>query len=445
MLFKRQSEKQPVSSGKLPRSGTDESIARAKERLLARKRQQTGPDNGPKTEPDTRRSHQGLDPGRGGLDVEIHPLLRNIGQTPTIPKNHNPLKQTVKPWFDTAAINPYLNQADQATTSHKPRSLQLNPQGKYIAKGNELREALAQKKLEQQRIDEMESKGLMADENIGEHLYKLVNPPRVEWWDQPYLKTDYAGDKVLDNELAPVTNYIQHPVLTVAPWEAANNQDTENKLYLTKQELKRKRRNERQQRHQDKQDRIKLGLDAPPPPKIKLSNLMNVLTNEAIKDPTGVEMRVKQEVEERKLKHLQQNEDRKLTKEQKHEKIIEKNEKSLKQGIFTTVYKIGPLEDRNLYKVDINAKQLSFFGIILKNPKLNLVVVEGSNKNINFYKKLLTKRMKWEDSWCEIIWEGELLQPHFQKWSIMYSEDDDQALQVLQKFGIENYWRQANV
>ena len=52
-------------------------------------------------------------------------------------------------------------------------------------------------------------------------------------------------------------------------------------------------KNERQLKQQEKQDRIKLGLDPPPPPKVKLSNLMNVLTNESIKDPTAVENRVK--------------------------------------------------------------------------------------------------------------------------------------------------------
>lgn len=433
MLSKRLNE-HPLGPGgaKLRKNGTEDAIARAKQRLLAKKKLD-------KPSPTNSRPQ-----GTGGLDVEIHPLLRGIGQTPVIPKNHNPLKQTVRPWFDAAAINPYLNQSDQAGGGHKPRPLLFNPQGKYIAKGNELREALRQKKLEQQRREEIESKGLRPDENTAEHLYRLVNPPRVEWWDQPFVRTDYGSEKVLDNEMAPVTSYIQHPVLVPPPWEAVK-QDPESKLYLTKQEMKRKRRNERQQRHQDKQDRIKLGLDPPPPPKIKLSNLMNVLTNEAIKDPTGVEMRVKQEVEDRYEAHMQQNEARKLTKEQRHEKIHQKNEKSLQQGIFTTVYKTGPLENQDLFKVDINAKQLEFFGIILKNPRFNLVVVEGSSKNINFYKKLLTRRMTWEGSWCEVLWEGELLQPHFKKWSTMYSEDDDQAVEVLQKFGIDQYWRQANV
>ena len=54
---------------------------------------------------------------------------------------------------------------------------------------------------------------------------------------------------------------------------------------------------------------------------------MNVLTNESIKDPTAVENRVKREIQQRVDKHLAQNEARKLTKEQKHEKLWNKQEK----------------------------------------------------------------------------------------------------------------------
>ena len=149
-------------------------------------------------------------------------------------------------------------------------------------------------------------------------------------------------------------------------------------MFLTKKEMKRARRNERQARHKEKQDRIRLGLDPPPPPKVKLSNLMNVLTNEAIKDPTGVEMRVRKEVEERLEKHLQENEARRLTPEQKHEKIKAKRENDLQRGYFTTVYKVNTLEDpQHFFKVDMNAKQLDLFGIVLINPRFNLIIVEG--------------------------------------------------------------------
>ncbi|ODV68401.1 Pre-mRNA-splicing factor 3 [Hyphopichia burtonii NRRL Y-1933] len=335
---------------------------------------------------------------------------------------------------------------------HKPRPLQLNPQGKHIAKANELRQRLKEEELERQRIEDIRLKGLLPDENLAEHLYKPQYPPIVEWWDRPYLsEMKYGSELKLDSEEAPVSIYIQHPVLIPPPWESHLSE--EKAMYLTKKEMKRIRRNDRQQKHKDQQDRIKLGLDAPPPPKVKLSNLMNVLTNEAIKDPTGVEMKVKQEVEERYQKHMQENEERKLTKDEKHDKIKRQHEQDLQKGYFTTVYKVQTLQDpQHFFKVDMNAKQLDFVGVILLNPRFNLIIVEGGLKNINFYKKLMTRRIKWtqggqlEDlsqNQCDVLWEGQLKQLHFKKWSVMHSSNDDEAYMVLNKFGCENYWREA--
>lgn len=396
--------------------------------------------------------------GKGGLSVKLHPLLRDMATVPSLPKNHNPIKQQLRPWFDQKSINPYLNQTDfgAAKKQHKARPLMMNPQGKYIAKGDEMRNRMRQQEEERLKNEETKQKGLAADLSIGEDHYKQVYPPMVEWWDRPYLKgAQYGTELVLDNENAPISLYIQHPVLIPAPWEQLLGEA--KPMHLTKKEMKRIRRNNRQQIHKDKQDRIKLGLDPPPPPKVKLSNLMNVLTNEAIRDPTGVEMRVKAEVEERFQKHMEQNEARKLTKEQKHEKIRDSHERDLLAGYFTSVYRIEKLSNpQHLFKVDINAKQMDLVGMVLLNPKFNLVVVEGGSKGIKFYNKLLTKRISWTDqaanieecedlskNKCTLLWEGQVKQLKFKKWSIMHSRDEDEALAVLQRFGSENYWRQA--
>lgn len=400
----------------------------------------------------------------GGLNVEIHPLLLEMVSLPTITKKHNPLKRNARSIFDATSLNPYLNQDDVAKgTKHKPRPLLFNPKGKFIAKGDELRAKLEEERKEQAKIEEAMAKGLHPDENIGENLYRPQFPPLVEWWDRPYIRERLYGEFqkkpefVLDNEEAPISIYIQHPV-PIPAWEG---QGETRAMYLTKKEMKRIRRNERQARHKEKQDRIRLGLDPPPPPKVKLSNLMNVLTNEAIKDPTSVEMRVRKEVEDRFQKHMKENEARKLTPEQKHEKIKHQHEKNLQEGCFTTVYKVDQLDSLHVFKVDINAKQLDLFGIVLFNPRFNLVVVEGGAKGIKFYKKLMTLRINWKESKpkadsdspeatadlsnnkCSIIWEGQLRAPSFKKWSPMYTNNDDEAFEVLNKFGLENYWREA--
>lgn len=378
---------------------------------------------------------------------------------PTVPKNHNPLKQNARSMFDPTALNPYLDQSSfGAGSSHVRKSFHINPKGKFIAQAEELRTKAEEKRQLEAKKAEKASMGLLPDENIREILYKPQFPPLMEWWDWPYLNTrtyddfyEKKKDFVVDSEEAPVSVYVQHPVPVKAPWEQFSPE--ERAMYLTKKEMKRVRRNERQARHQEKQDRIRLGLDPPPPPKVKLSNLMNVLTNEAIKDPTGVEMKVRKEVEERLEKHLKENEERKLSPEEKHEKVKSQHEKDLLKGYFTTVYKIDNLEDpQHYFKVDINAKQLDLFGFILKNPRFCLVIVEGGAKGIKFYRKLMTQRIKWTETQngldlgknqCTIVWEGQLKDLLFRKWSTMYTSDDDEAYKVLNKFGHENYWREA--
>lgn len=421
-------------------------------------------------QPRKRRLDFSEDEPKGGLNVEIHPLLREMVSLPKA-KKHNPFKQNKRSMFDATALNPYLDQSAISGNKHKPRPFQLNPQGKFMAKGDELRAKEEEERAQQARTAEIMAKGFLPDENTGENLYKSPYPPLVEWWDQPYLRSrKYTdGEYVLDNDEAPVSIYVQHPVLIPAPEQAEARQ-----LYLTKKERKRVRRNERQARHKEKQDRIRLGLDPPPPPKVKLLNLMSVLTNEAIKDPTGIEMRVKKEVEERFDKHMKENEERKLTPEQRHEKIQSQQEKDLTKGYFTTVYRVDQFDPLHFYKVDINAKQLGLFGIVLKNPRFNLVVVEGGAKSIKFYRKLMTQRITWTEAKpkktsseeevaeeakeareakegfqdlsqnkCSIIWEGQLRALSFKKWSPMYTSNDEEAHEVLNRFGLENYWREA--
>ncbi|OBA23808.1 Pre-mRNA-splicing factor 3, partial [Metschnikowia bicuspidata var. bicuspidata NRRL YB-4993] len=389
-------------------------------------------------------------------DIQLHPLLRDIV---SIPKAKNPLRPNARPAFDAASLNPYIDQAAFSKQAHRARPLELNPKGKYIEKGEHLRAQQREKERLEAERREKEAKGILPDINIQEDLFRPQMPPPVEWWDRPYLRGrlyqefhDSGSKFVLDSETAPVTSYVQHPVPIEAPWKRTASDDKTH-LFLTKDEMKRKRRNERQARHREMQDRIKLGLEPPPPPKVKLSNLMNVLTNEAIQDPTGVEMKVRQDVQERFEKHMEENEQRKLTPEQKAKKRQLQQEKELSKGYHTAVYKVSDLSDgQHFFKVDMNAKQLGLVGIVLVNPRFSLVIAEGSAKSVKFFKKLMTRRIKWQelnngldlrDNKCMLVWEGELRELSFQKWSPMYTKDDEEAYRVLDKFGHENYWREA--
>jgi hypothetical protein len=72
---------------------------------------------------------------------------------------------------------------------------------------------------------------------------------------------------------------------------------------------------------------------------VRLANLMKVLTSDAVQDPTRVEARVRREVAMRKHTHEKMNVERKLTDEQRREKIENKKLDEEKKGICGAVFK----------------------------------------------------------------------------------------------------------
>ncbi|KAG8899862.1 hypothetical protein FRC01_010349, partial [Tulasnella sp. 417] len=170
-------------------------------------------------------------------------------------------------------------------------------------------------------------------------------------------------------------------------------------LKLTKKEMKKMRKQRRMAEQQDKQDRQKMGLIPPDPPKVRLANLMRVLTSDAVQDPTKVEARVRREVAMRKQGHEQMNADRKLTDEQRKEKIETKKAEEEKKGIYGAAFKIKTLTDpAHRFKVRKNAEQFGLTGVCIFNPSFNLVLVEGSAKAIKQYTRLMLVRIQWTEA-----------------------------------------------
>lgn len=147
---------------------------------------------------------------------------------------------------------------------------------------------------------------------------------------------------------------------------------------------------------QEKQDRVRMGLLPPDPPKVRLANLMKVLTTDAVQDPTKVEARVRREVAGRKIAHDKMNNERKLTEEARHEKIENKKAEEERKGLFVAVFKIKTLSDpSHRFKVRRNAEQYGLTGMCIFHPSFALVVVEGSWKALRGYKRLMTVRIDW--------------------------------------------------
>ncbi|KAF5096273.1 hypothetical protein D0Z00_002833 [Geotrichum galactomycetum] len=375
--------------------------------------------------------------------------------------------------------------------AQRRRGLVFNPHGKFIEKANELRRQAEQAELERQQEEERQRnshkiEGVETDAVANEKAIRPEMPPAVEWWDEALLQEDSSGRKTYaTSEInpKPITIYIQHPIPIPAPWE--KYQPKEIKYHLTKKEMKRLRKNTRAEKHKEKQDRIRLGLDPAPPPKVKLSNLMSVLTNEAIKDPTQVELKVKRDIAQRAEDHNTMNQERKLTAEQRHEKIQKKLEADKdKHGIYCAAFKIKYLGDpKHKYKVNVVAQQKALTGITIFNPNFNLVVVEGGYHAVKYYRNLMLNRVKWTEmaplreqpddlandkpavaseavngstsatpdpsvdmatNKCSLIWMGELKTHNFNRWSVRSTETEQEAKDILARYNASHFWVEAH-
>ncbi|CAG0904148.1 unnamed protein product, partial [Cyprideis torosa] len=112
-------------------------------------------------------------------------------------------------------------------------------------------------------------------------------PPEIEWWDLLMVNADTH-----EVDESRITNLVEHPA-QVHPEGADANKIIVPKIFLTKKEQKKLRRQNRRETWKDKQEKIRLGLEPPPDPKVKLSNLMRVLGQQAVADPTKVEAHVR--------------------------------------------------------------------------------------------------------------------------------------------------------
>jgi U4/U6 small nuclear ribonucleoprotein PRP3 len=358
------------------------------------------------------------------------------------------------------------------------RTLLFNEHGKYLDQASKLR---AQGRLEQiKKMLAQQARRAGLDEN-SERGFLIQPPPDIEWWDEGILadKTydcldDPAKVKV-DSDDSIITFYVQHPPLLKAPQD---QRLVEVKpMYLTTKEQAKLRRMRRAADLKEHQAKIRLGLEPPPPPKVKRGNMMRVMGEQAIADPTAVEMLVESQIQERHDQHVTANEDRKLTKEELHAKLQANQDKDAQKGLYLCVFKINTLAfGKHRYQIDLNAKQHALTGITLFNPELNLVIVEGGLHSIEKYKKLMLQRIKWsenappteiqaekqaaEPQWmksvdaqgnlkdhstnkCTLLFEGEVKNRAFRKWGSKMCETAGEAREVLSRSKLDSLWALA--
>eukprot|EP01103_Thecamoeba_quadrilineata_P002784 TRINITY_DN1266_c1_g4_i1.p2 TRINITY_DN1266_c1_g4~~TRINITY_DN1266_c1_g4_i1.p2 ORF type:complete len:500 (+),score=157.29 TRINITY_DN1266_c1_g4_i1:2581-4080(+) len=300
------------------------------------------------------------------------------------------------------SLNPFYDPRVNTPKVNRPkRSIHFVEQGTYIKKAQHLRKkaqiaAWTANSNENKDSDMSEAAGenpnLIAL-GVKEDLLKPQEPiPDVEWWDAAILVDKYDYSSGVREE--HITLYVEHPAPIKPPADAPT--PPPQALKMTKKELKKLRKLNRMEAQRERQERILLGLEKPPEAKVKLSNLMRVLGQEAVQDPTQVEKEVRKQMAQRLKNHQLRNEARKLTPQERKAK---KKRKLLEDtGLETkvAVYRINDLTDpRKSYKVDINARENHLSGCMLLCPTMNLVIVEGGPKALRRFKKLMLRRIDW--------------------------------------------------
>lgn len=321
-----------------------------------------------------------------------------------------------------------------------------------------------EKKIQQQHQDEEEPKDTGV-KKIEPKILRREPIPNVEWWDMPFLReVDGQKNAYTEVNVEKITPYVEHPIpiKITAEKEVAEA----SMMHLTPKERKKLRRLKRQERTQEIRDKIKMGILQPPPPKVKMSNLMRVLGDEAIADPSTVERKVRQQVEQRRKEHEQRNEARKLPAEERKQKKKQKWMAEQEPTTQVLVFKIKDLTNkRHLFKIDMNAQQFHLTGCCITCPGVaNIVIIEGGPRAVKRYRKLMMRRIKWSEDQtkddddgddsdddenvtapklhdhCVLIWEGVVKQRNFKNWKVTHARSEVEARKTLADRGSEHYW-----
>ncbi|KAL4125568.1 hypothetical protein PRIC2_009150 [Phytophthora ramorum] len=307
--------------------------------------------------------------------------------------------------------------------------------------------------------------------------------PDVEWWDVEYLPKDkramvdkfgFIKAKVLKENPDATVSYtemklkycgtvhvIEHPARLNLIIKH-DDKPVSVPLMLTAVERKKIRRQNRADREKEKQDKVALGLLPPPEPKVKLSNMMRVLSEQAVADPSAIERKVREQIAQREKNHEMRNLARKLTPEERREKKLRKIKEDAAGDIHVALFKVPDLSNpQHRFKVDVNAQQYHLTGgvLICKDSDINMVVVEGGKKAIKQYTKLMMRRIDWQGAreaeqesdsededaakrgnGCLLVWQGVVARKAFNSFRFQECRTTVTARKVMEAKNVVHYW-----
>lgn len=268
-------------------------------------------------------------------------------------------------------------------------------------------------------------------------------------------------------------SYIEHPVQIAPIINTYKPAPMRPDFLLLTKEKKQIRKKRREEEENERRERVLNGLEAPPENKVKLSNLMRVITNKGIQDPTQAVLEVTKRMDERRAVHDANNAERKLSKEQRKEKKVHKLIDDSAKELYCAIFKITDLSHPLLRsKVTQTAKDNLASGCIIFHRCMNLVIFECGHKAMKKCKKLLSKRIDWSNppplrdnqleemskeenavkypqappdtiNSCTLIWEGPIHKPRFTNFIYEFCPLETQARKYLEKHQVPHFWDMA--
>ncbi|KAJ2811812.1 U4/U5/U6 small nuclear ribonucleoprotein prp3 [Coemansia furcata] len=423
---------------------------------------------------------------------ELHPMLRNdykaSAQSGQAPMPHifsikaNQCKEQPKRLkieheaptsFTDPKKNPYFDTSLGAHRTAGPRARRAGKQfqfakpGQYSEQADKLRN---EAKMEQIKV-EISARAEVArleDEVLDANAIKFSEPPEIEWWDAPFVSNGAypQGNVVLVESL--ITIYVQHLVPVEPPASILNKSSAPpSQPMLTHNERKKLRRQRRIEKQHEHCEKVMLGLLPPDEPKLRMSNFMRIMANQSVLDPTKAEAKARKQKQARVDKHKADNQARKLSKEQRVAKKKRKVEIEEQKGMVAAVFRVDNLRyPQHRYKVSVGAKENYLTGRALFCEHLSVVVVEGSERSVKAYKKLMLRRIDWVNAQvkldaassagdveqpevdfsknsCHMIWQGPIERPRFSEFRLRDCSTEGDAKSALGDYGCEAYWQLA--
>lgn len=386
------------------------------------------------------------------LTTRIPTLKANIRA-----KKREEFKQQLneKPVDDVGENSYFDYRVSTRPTQRTKRIFKFHDQGKFIQ--------VAQRERAKSRLDKLQTEiskvakktGILSAAKLAQLEQREQKEeyqegvPQMEWWDTVIVESGRYPDEGDEVDVKNISNLIEHPMEMRCPSDPTKPVDLQ--VFLTKQERKKLRRMNRREAWKEKVEKIRLGLEPPPEPKVRMANLMRVLGTEAVIDPTKMEKHVREQMAKRLKTHQDANQARKLTPDQRRDKKIRKIKEDTTTGVHVSVYKVTDFSNgSHKFKVETNAKQLFLTGTVVLFKDVNVVVVEGGPKQQKKYKRLMMERIKWAEesrsknteleSKCQLVWEGVKTDRSFADVQFKACPTETFARDHFRKHGVEEYW-----